>query len=519
MNEIDRDDELLARFVGRGDEAAFAELHRRHSCMVRGVCMRILGEAHADDACQATFLVLARKAKRVKAVHLPGWLHRTAWYIATRHRRDLQRRQAHEEEAARMIDPEPDDTWQHLAPHIDEVIAKLPRKLREAVVLYFFEGKTQREVGDALGCSEEAARKRISRATDQMRRRLASVGVVLTVGALSAALLANAAHTATALATSATSQALADATIRAWQLKTALHVGLAVVAVGAAIVLFPRSAPTPAPKPPPPMQPLPSPSEAAIAQAVEYLIQRQQPDGRFPGRSSLASTALAVRALVAAGHEPGDGTPGGQALVKARDALLAAEDLGHSNRDVAYHRALLTMALTELGEVPEAQVDAIVAAQSASGLWQDSEEQGVATSLVISAWQLQALEMAAAERHAAAIQRARQGLRRLAQPDRFAYSASHGQLSPGASALASIFAQHPLRKTGAPRAFLYHQLFQLLTAWGQQNEQAELVDIQRFLLLRQGADGSFRGDSAFDGGAYATAWAILCLTQDFARDR
>jgi RNA polymerase sigma factor (sigma-70 family) len=505
------DEDLLANYVATGDETAFAELHQRHSAMVRGVCLRILGEAHADDACQATFLVFARKAKRVQAAHLPGWLHRTAWYIATRHRRDLQRRQTREQETAAMIDPTPDDSWQRIAPLIDDVVAKLPRRLREAVVLYFFEGKTQREVGDALGCSEEAARKRISRATDQMRRRLGSAGIVLGAGALTATLLAQKAGPAAVVAESAAGQALADATIRAWHIKTAVHAGLAVVAVAAAIAFFPR---TQAPQPPPqipPLMPQPEPVEPAIAQAVESLLQQQQPDGHFPGRSSIATTALAVRALVAAGHTPGDDSPAGGALERAREALLGGSEFGASMRDQAYQRALLVMALSDLGEPADAHCDWIAAAQSASGLWQDASEQGLATTLAISAWQLQALEAGGTDAHAAAIARARHGLRRLSRPDGFGYSAGTRSLSPGATAVASIWGRQPLNKSGSPRAFVYHQLFQLTTAWQRLGDQNELAVMRRFILDRQASDGSFSGDSAFDGGAYATAWAILCL--------
>ena len=501
------DEDLLATYVSTGDESAFAALHARHSGMVRGVCLRMVGEAHADDVCQATFLVFARKAKGIKAAHLPGWLHRTAWYIATRHRRDLQRQQAREAEAAALMDNDPNAIWEQIAPHIDGVIAKLPRKLREAIVLYFFEGKTQREVGEALGCSEEAARKRITRATEQMRKRLSALGVIVAGSSLSAALLAKSASApAAAVAKSATSQALADATIRAWQMKTALHVGLAVIAVTMAIAFFPRSEPREN-APPQPLQPqpqtLPSVEDPVIARAVESLLREQGSDGRFAGRSEVASTALAARALVAAGHRPADS----QALARARDALLAVDDFSES----PYLRPLVVMALAELGEASEGHCDAIVAAQSASGLWQDHAERGLATTLAISAWHLQALEQAAPEQHAGAIAKAQTALRRLARPDAYSYSSSRDQLSPGAHAVASLFGQQKMRASGRPNAYVYHQLFNLHAAWQQAGNKAEVAAIRQHLLTRQSDSGAFAGDDAFDGGAYATAWAILCL--------
>lgn len=410
-----------------------------------------------------------------------------------------------------MIDSAPNKHWQQIAPRIDEVIAKLPRKLREAVVLYFFEGKTQREVGDALGCSEEAARKRIARATEHMRKRLGSAGILLSVGALSAALLSQTPAPAAVIAESAVGQALADATIRAWRIKTGLHLSLAIVAVTAAIAFFPQSRTPQAPPQLPPLLPEPSPVEPAIAQAVESLLQQQQPDGNFPGRSTIASTALAVRALVAAGHAPDDDSAAGRALKKAQAALLAVTDFGPSMRDQAYQRALLVMALADLGEPTQKHCDRIAAAQSATGLWQDASEQGIATTLAISAWQLQALEVGG-DAYSTAIARARAGLQRLSRPDAFGYSAGSRRLSPGASAVASIWGRQPLNKSGSPRAFMYHQLFHLTSAWRLLGDQDELAGMRRFILNRQGKDGSFSGDHAFDGGAYATAWAILCLS-------
>jgi RNA polymerase sigma-70 factor (ECF subfamily) len=102
------DGQLLTRFATRRDEAAFAELVRRHGPMVLGVCRRVLGHAHdAEDAFQATFLVLARKAGgAVRYQALGGWLHQVAYHVALRERVRSVRRQHHERQVARVSSPE-----------------------------------------------------------------------------------------------------------------------------------------------------------------------------------------------------------------------------------------------------------------------------------------------------------------------------------------------------------------------------------------------------------------------------
>src|SRR5262245_7510762 len=134
------DGELLERIVAHHDEAAFTALVRRHGPMVRGVCRRILGnDADADDACQAVFLVLIRKAGSVRPPGMiGGWLHGVARNIARRAQRKAARRQRHELAAGTR--PRPDETKVEVGPDIDRELERLPADFRAAVVLCDLEG-------------------------------------------------------------------------------------------------------------------------------------------------------------------------------------------------------------------------------------------------------------------------------------------------------------------------------------------------------------------------------------------
>src|SRR5262245_36313193 len=124
------DAELLARFVGRRDEAAFADLVARHGSMVLGASRRVLGDAHrAEDVAQAVLLVLPRDAGQIRRPDaLAAWLHRTARHLALKQRRADARRQRHEASVARPAAAEPTDalTVRELLTAFDEELGRLP---------------------------------------------------------------------------------------------------------------------------------------------------------------------------------------------------------------------------------------------------------------------------------------------------------------------------------------------------------------------------------------------------------
>jgi RNA polymerase sigma factor (sigma-70 family) len=178
---------LLERFVTAQDQAAFAALVQRHGPMVLGVCRRLLHDAHeAEDAFQATFLVLVHKARSISRPELLGpWLHGVAYHTAAR-ARQAARRRAREREAAAMPDDDPavEVMWRDLHQVLDEELGRLAEKYRAPLVLFYLEGKTTEEVARQLGCPKGTVLSRLARGRDRLHNRLVRRGVVLSVGLL-----------------------------------------------------------------------------------------------------------------------------------------------------------------------------------------------------------------------------------------------------------------------------------------------------------------------------------------------
>src|SRR6266568_6477238 len=143
------DGQLLEDYISRRDEAALAALVRRHAPMVWGVCRRVLPNYHdAEDAFQATFLVLVRKAASIASRELlANWLYGVAHQTALKARATTAKRGARERQVTEM--PEPavgeQDLWHDLQPLLDQELSRMPDKYRVAIVLCDLEGKTRRE--------------------------------------------------------------------------------------------------------------------------------------------------------------------------------------------------------------------------------------------------------------------------------------------------------------------------------------------------------------------------------------
>jgi RNA polymerase sigma factor (sigma-70 family) len=191
------DGELLRRFVTLRDEAAFEALLRRHGAMVLGVCWRVLQEsADAEDAFQATFLVLLRKAPGLLGQQSVGsFLHGVALRTALHARSDRANRRKHESQVAAMAATQssPGTDGQDLRPVLDEEVARLPRKYRAAVVAWYLEGKSYDEAARECRCSRGTIASRLARARERLRRRLVGRGVVLSAASFTAAVQAQAA--------------------------------------------------------------------------------------------------------------------------------------------------------------------------------------------------------------------------------------------------------------------------------------------------------------------------------------
>jgi len=252
MSELD-DHQLLAEFARENSEAAFAALVQRHVNLVYSVALQSVGNVHAaEEITQAVFIILARKAKSFsRKTILSGWLYQTTRLTAANFLRGEIRRQNREQEAymqSALNEPEP-DIWPQIAPLLDDALAKLGGKDRDAIVLRFFENKNLREVGTALGASEDAAKMRVNRALEKLRNIFHKRGVTLTSAAIAGTVSANSVQAApvglaaTISATAVKSSAVAASTltlvkgalkIMAWtKAKTAI-VTAAVVVLAAA---------------------------------------------------------------------------------------------------------------------------------------------------------------------------------------------------------------------------------------------------------------------------------------------
>jgi RNA polymerase sigma factor (sigma-70 family) len=209
------DHDLLDRFVRNRDEAAFAAVVQRHGAMVLGVCGRVLrNAAEAEDAFQATFLALVRKAQTIrKKASLASWLYGVAYHIAMNARRGLARRASREadlaERHARRSAGEA--SWREVQLVLDEELKQLPERFRIPLVLCYLEGKTRDEAAQEIGWSLGTFRGRLDCGRELLRARLIRRGLTL-----STALFAGALTQSTASA--AVPPVLAGATVKAGML-------------------------------------------------------------------------------------------------------------------------------------------------------------------------------------------------------------------------------------------------------------------------------------------------------------
>jgi RNA polymerase sigma factor (sigma-70 family) len=181
------DAELLERFIAHRDDGAFALLVRRHGPMVLGVCKRVLGnETEAEDAFQATFLVLVRKATSIiPRTQVGNWLHGVAHKTALKARAMNRKRRVKEREAGAAHGRNAaDDTWQSLLEILDGELRALPEKYQAPIVLCDLEGLSYREAAARLRCPQGTLSGRLTRARALLTRRVARRGLTVTAAAL-----------------------------------------------------------------------------------------------------------------------------------------------------------------------------------------------------------------------------------------------------------------------------------------------------------------------------------------------
>jgi RNA polymerase sigma factor (sigma-70 family) len=251
MHELD-DNALLRRYTEQNSEAAFASLVARHVDKVYSVAHRHTRNPHqAEEITQAVFVILAKKAEKLRHhTALSGWLYQTARLTAVTFIRGEIRRARREQEAhmqTLLNEPGP-DAWPQIAPLLDTAMAGLNETDRHAVVLRYFDGRSLSEVGTALGASEDAAKKRVTRAVEKLRGFFTKRGIVLSATALTTAISENSVQAAPAvLAKTAAAVAFAKGAtasgstltlikgalkVMAWsKAKTAVVIGVAAVLV------------------------------------------------------------------------------------------------------------------------------------------------------------------------------------------------------------------------------------------------------------------------------------------------
>ena len=237
IREMSNDDlNLLREYARSNSEEVFAALVSRHVNLVYSVALRQTHDTHlAEEITQAVFIILARKADSLgdKTI-LPSWLCRTARY-ASANALTIQRRRQHREQEAYMQsilnEAEPAETWNQIAPMLDGAMEQLGKKDHDALVLRFFENKTFAEVGANLGASEDAAKMRVNRALEKLRKFFTKRGVSSTTAIIAGMISANSVQAApVALAKSVTAVAIVKGSIASASTLTLIKGALKVMA-------------------------------------------------------------------------------------------------------------------------------------------------------------------------------------------------------------------------------------------------------------------------------------------------
>jgi RNA polymerase sigma factor (sigma-70 family) len=244
--------QLLTECADNGSEAAFSELVSRYVDLVYSTAVRLLnGDTHlAKDVAQLVFADLARKASTLSGeVQLGGWLHRHTCFVVANLKRGERRRQARERKVVEMnsIEDHSEANLEQVRPILDEAINELGAKDRAAILLRYFEQRDFVSVGAALGSSENAAQKRVSRALEELRSLLLRRGVSLSVallgtmlasGVVSAAPVGLAASiSSAALTTAATGVATTSTTSTVLKIMATSKLKVSIISAIAALVI------------------------------------------------------------------------------------------------------------------------------------------------------------------------------------------------------------------------------------------------------------------------------------------
>jgi RNA polymerase sigma factor (sigma-70 family) len=234
-----RDTQMLEQYLRGGSESAFADLVNRYVDLAYSVAHRTLRDrALAEEVAQMTFCLLARKARQLTGYDsLAGWIYRTSYLLSLKTLRQERTRREREHAIAAMPESTSETPWEELVPVLDDALHQLPDQDRTVLALRFAQGKPMREVGEALGTTEAAAKMRVGRAIDKVRAYFQKRGVACTSVSLMAALgaisveaapvgLASRVMTALAGSTAGSVGSLATYLVIMAKLKTKVALGL-----------------------------------------------------------------------------------------------------------------------------------------------------------------------------------------------------------------------------------------------------------------------------------------------------
>jgi RNA polymerase sigma factor (sigma-70 family) len=191
---IKTDDQLLREYVESKSADAFGELAARHAHWVYSCALRQVRDSHiAEDVAQAVFIILVQKAPKLPAnAQLNAWLFQVTRYASGHALRANARRKRHERMAATMVpetsNPNPESNWQQVEPWLEEMVALLRDDDRQAILLRFYQQKSMAAVGAALNVSEAAAKMRVAKALDKLRKMLQGKGVSIPAAGLGIAM-------------------------------------------------------------------------------------------------------------------------------------------------------------------------------------------------------------------------------------------------------------------------------------------------------------------------------------------
>jgi RNA polymerase sigma factor (sigma-70 family) len=424
---MSRDGTLLQNYQREGCERAFEALVRQHLNLVYSAALRQAGSRPdlVEDIVQKVFIDFAGEAQRFSgSVQIGGWLHRHTCFVASSVLRADRRRRDREQKAFEMSDlQENGSAWQQIEPHLDSAIDSLAEKERLAIVLRFFQKHDLSKVGEALGISEDAAQKRVSRALEKLRTILVRRGTAISVGTLASGLLAHStvaaptlvASTVTAavLGSGALAGAAGFAAPAALSLSIMAKAKIALVSTGivaslGTAVLIHQTSIAPlqrenaalraqqiSPPADQPTQPIVTTAAESNKLSNEQFLELMRLRGQVTQLRSATNEAHQLaeenRRLRAAANQPAAKQSPSQTLVGQYLAIDSWQYAGLAQPDAAFQSSVWAMLKGDLNTVAASWTDRYLEQRLAQ--WKDKSDEEIKASLARDFWTVRGFEV------------------------------------------------------------------------------------------------------------------------------